>query len=113
MVTRRSARFAELAQLLESECFARGVAISSAEADRLLNEHIAYVANMMGVGERAAFGYAHAGVVVGIADALHDEAGPRGHPHTDDSPPLTPAPVVDLDDYRLTRDPPPPSPTGP
>lgn len=58
MITRRTARFAKLAQLIEDACRQRGVEPDPPAVDRLLNAHASGVAALLGVTPRTALTYA-------------------------------------------------------
>ncbi|WP_186325335.1 hypothetical protein [Cellulosimicrobium sp. TH-20] len=82
-LTRRTARFGELARAADAELACRGVDVDAAAVDEALNARVARSAQLLGVEPRAALAYAPDDVAAWIADELAGaapaaEAAPGG-----------------------------------
>ena len=93
-LTRRTARFGELARAADAELARRGVDVDAAAVDAALNARVARSAQLLGVEPRAALVYAPDDVALWIADELAGTA-PAGE--------AAPGVVIDLDDRRNGR----------
>lgn len=90
-LTRRTARFGELARAADAELARRGVDVDAAAVDEALSARVAHSAQLLGVAPRAALRYAPDDVAAWIADELATSA-PAGE--------VTPGVVIDLDGRR-------------
>jgi len=57
-LTRRTARFGDLAQAIDARLASLDIVVPTETVDRILNHHICKVAEMMRIGDRAALLYA-------------------------------------------------------
>lgn len=80
-ITRRTARFAELAVEVERLCRVNGVDVEPRDVDAALNARVALVADRMRIGPRAALLYAPDDVAAALAAELaaHQDATAAGH----------------------------------
>lgn len=87
MLTRRTARFRELAEGIEARLASLGLAVDSQDIDGALRASVADVAQRMGVTDRTALGYAPddlsdtiaRDVVIAFRAAGADSQSPRRH----------------------------------
>lgn len=93
-LTRRTARFGELARAADAELACRGVDVDAAAVDEALNARVARSAQLLGVEPRAALAYAPDDVAAWIADELAG-AAPAAE--------AAPGVVIDLAERRNSR----------
>lgn len=101
-ITRRTARFDDVATDVETECLHRGVMVRSELVDQVLNARIRHVAELLRIGDRAALRYCPDDLAPQLPEQfvtalLEQPAGTVG-------PPTGLAHVVDLDARRASRD---------
>ncbi|MBD5788376.1 hypothetical protein IF650_19630 [Cellulosimicrobium terreum] len=93
-LTRRTARFGQLAAAAGAELKSRGVVVDDPAIDDALNARVARSAELLGVAPRAALRYAPDDVAVWIADELARVAPPGE---------AAPGIVIDLEKRRNGR----------
>jgi len=91
-LTRRTARFGELAAAADAELERRGAHVPAAEVDRALNARVEHSAALLGIEPRAALRYAPPELPVWLADELEPAAEPRAA--------VAGADVIDLDAWK-------------